>query len=80
VQGCGDERPGPAGFRQGAQVGDVAHAAAGQQLEPGKAGAELAHLRDVGARTGTDAREVEHDRFAEAGVLQPCQRLGRPES
>jgi probable H4MPT-linked C1 transfer pathway protein len=79
VQGGGDERPGRPGFGQGAQVGEVPDAAAGQQLELGKAGTELAHQRDVGPRTGPDAREVEHDHLPHAGVRQPCQRLGRSE-
>jgi (4-(4-[2-(gamma-L-glutamylamino)ethyl]phenoxymethyl)furan-2-yl)methanamine synthase len=79
VQGGCDERPGRPGFGQGAQVGDVAYAAAGQQLEPGEAGAELAHQRDVGARIGPDAREVEHDHLPQAGVPQPRQRLRRSE-
>jgi (4-(4-[2-(gamma-L-glutamylamino)ethyl]phenoxymethyl)furan-2-yl)methanamine synthase len=79
VYGGGDERPGRPGFGQGAQVADVAHTPAGQKLELGKAGAELAHQRDVGTRTGPDAREVEHDHFPHAGVPQPCQRLGRSE-
>ena len=65
---------------QGAQVGDVAHAAAGQQLELGKAGTELAHQRDVGTRAGPDAREVEHDHLPHAGALEPCQRLGGSEA
>ena len=77
VQGGGDERAGRPGFGQGAQVGDVAHAAAGQQLELGKAGAELAHQRDVGARAGSDAREVEHDHLAHAGVA-PAAPAPRP--
>jgi (4-(4-[2-(gamma-L-glutamylamino)ethyl]phenoxymethyl)furan-2-yl)methanamine synthase len=79
VEGGGDERPGRPGFGQGTQVGEVADAAAGQQLELGKAGTEVAHQRDVGPGTGPDAREVEHDHLPHAGVRQPCQRLGRSE-
>ena len=79
MQGGGDERAARAGFGQCAQVGDVADAAAGQQVDLGKAGAELAHQREVGTRTGPDAREVEHDHLPQAGVSQPCQRLGRTE-
>jgi (4-(4-[2-(gamma-L-glutamylamino)ethyl]phenoxymethyl)furan-2-yl)methanamine synthase len=79
VQGGGDERAGRPGFGQRAQVGDVAHAAAGQQLELGKAGTQLPHQRDVGARTGTYACEVEHDHLPHARARQPCQRLGRSE-
>jgi probable H4MPT-linked C1 transfer pathway protein len=79
VQGGGDEGAGRPCLGQGAQVGDVAHAAAGQQLELGKAGAELAHQRDVGARAGPDAREVEHDHLPHAGRFQPRQRLARAE-
>ena len=79
VQGGGDERAGRPGFGQGTQVGEVAHAAAGQQLELGKAGAELAHQRDVGACAGSDAREVEHDHLPHAGLPQQRQRLGRSE-
>jgi hypothetical protein len=37
VQGGGEERAGRPGVGQGAQVGDVSHAAAGQQLQLGKA-------------------------------------------
>jgi hypothetical protein len=79
VQGGCDERPGRTGLGQGAQVGDVAHAAAGQQLELGKAGTELAHQRDIRTRAGPDAREVEHDYLSHAGALEPCQRLGGSE-
>ena len=64
----------------GLDVGDVAHTAAGQQLELGKAGTEFTHHRDIRTRTGPDAREVEHDHLPYAGVPQPCQRLRRSES
>jgi probable H4MPT-linked C1 transfer pathway protein len=57
----------------------VAHATGGQQLELGKAGAELAHQRDVRAGAGSDAREVEHDHLPQPGVRQPRQRLARAE-
>ena len=82
VEGGGHERAGRSGFGEGAQVGDVPHAAAGQQLELGKAGAELAHQRDVGARAGSDAREVEHDhlphaRLRPAAPARPPLRAGR---
>jgi len=50
VQGGGDERPGGPGLGQGAQVGDVADAAAGQQLDLGKAGTEFAHQRNIRTR------------------------------
>jgi probable H4MPT-linked C1 transfer pathway protein len=79
VHGRGDEGAGGSGFGQGGQVSDVAHAAADQQLEVGKAEAELAHQRKVGARARPDAREVEQDHFPNAGALQPPQRLGRTE-
>jgi (4-(4-[2-(gamma-L-glutamylamino)ethyl]phenoxymethyl)furan-2-yl)methanamine synthase len=79
VQGGGEERAGRPGVGQGAQVGDVSHAAAGQQHQLGKAGAELAHERDVGTRLGPYARKVEHDHLAHPGVPHPCQRLGRAE-
>jgi hypothetical protein len=79
VQGCGDERAGRPGVGQGAQVGEVAHAAAGQQLELGKAGAEIAHQGDVGTGPGSDTCEVEHDHLPHARASQPCQRLGRSE-
>jgi probable H4MPT-linked C1 transfer pathway protein len=57
----------------------VTHAAAHEQLELGKADAELAHQRDVGPRAGPDAREVEHDHLAHAGGSQPGQGLRRTE-
>ena len=79
MEGGGDERAGRAGLGQGAQVGEVPHAAAGQQLELGKAGAELAYQCDVGACAGSDAREVEHDHLAHAGLAQQRERLGRSE-
>jgi (4-(4-[2-(gamma-L-glutamylamino)ethyl]phenoxymethyl)furan-2-yl)methanamine synthase len=79
VQGGGEERAGRPGVGQGSQVADVSHAAAGQQLQLGKAGTELAHERDVGTRLGPYAREVEHDHLAHPGVPHPCQRLGRAE-
>jgi hypothetical protein len=68
VEGGGDERAGRPGFGQGAQVGKVPHAAAGQQLDFGKAGAERAYQCDVGACAGSDAREVEHDHLPHAGL------------
>ena len=74
-----DERAGRPGFGEVAQVGRVAHAAAGQQLEVRKAGVELAHQRDVWARFGAHACEVEHDHLVHLVVSQPPQRLGRPE-
>jgi hypothetical protein len=77
VQRGGNERPGSSGLGKGAQVGDVAHPAAGQQLELGKAGAEAAHQREVGTGAGSHAREVEHDDLAYAGLRESCQRLGR---
>ena len=79
MQGGGDEGAGRAGFGQGPQVGGVAHPAAGQQLQPGQAGAELAQQRDVGARPGPYAREVQQDHLPHAGVAQPHRRLGRSE-
>ena len=77
MQGGGHERAGRPGFGQGAQVGDVAHAAAGQQLELGKAGAELAHQGNIRTRAAANAREVEHDHLPHAGARQPAQRLRR---
>jgi probable H4MPT-linked C1 transfer pathway protein len=79
VQGAGDERARRPGFRQGAQIGKVAHAAAGQQLELGKAGAQLAHQCDIGTSLGADAREVENDHLPQAGAAQPRQRVCRSE-
>ena len=72
-----DECARGAGFGQRTQVGEVAHAAAGQQLEVGKAGTELAHQRDVGACARSDAGEIEHDHLPHAGLPQQPQRLGR---
>jgi (4-(4-[2-(gamma-L-glutamylamino)ethyl]phenoxymethyl)furan-2-yl)methanamine synthase len=77
VEGGGDECAGRAGFGQGVQVGEVAHSAARQQLELGKAGAELAYQGDVGACAGSDAREVEHDHLAQAGLPQQRECPGR---
>ena len=71
-----DERARGAGFGQRTQVGEVAHAAAGQQLEVRKAGTELAHQRDVGACARSDAGEVEHDHLPHAGLPKQPQRLG----
>ena len=79
MQGGGHERSARAGLGQGAQVGEVSHAATGQQLELGEAGAELAHQRDVRTRAGPDARDVEHNHLPHAGVAQPRQRLARTE-
>jgi hypothetical protein len=56
MYGCGDESAGRPRFGQVAQVVDVAHAAACQQLQLGKAGVELAHQRDVGTCGRADAR------------------------
>ena len=79
MQGRGDERAGRPGFAQGAQVGEVTDATTGQQLQLGKAGAEVAYQRDVRTRAGPDAREVEHDHLPYSGLPEPCERLGRSE-
>ena len=79
MDGGGHERAGRTGFGQGAQVGDVPHTAAGQQLDLREAGAELAHQRDVGARAGPDAGEVEDDHLPHARLPQQRQRVGRSE-
>ncbi len=79
MYGCGHERAGRSGLGQGTQVGGVADAAAGQQLEFGKAGAELGHQRDVWTGAGSHACEVEHDHLPHAGGRQSCQHLGRAE-
>jgi (4-(4-[2-(gamma-L-glutamylamino)ethyl]phenoxymethyl)furan-2-yl)methanamine synthase len=76
VERGGDQRTGRAGFGQGAEIVEVSHAAPGEQLELGKAGAKLAHQRDVRTRAGPDAGEVEDDHLLRARVLQPRQRLG----
>jgi hypothetical protein len=73
------ERAGRAGFGESGYVARIAHPAAGQQLEVGKARVELAHQRDVGARLGAHACEVEHDHLAYCLVVQPCKRFRRSE-
>jgi (4-(4-[2-(gamma-L-glutamylamino)ethyl]phenoxymethyl)furan-2-yl)methanamine synthase len=79
VDGRGDECSGRPGLGQGVQVGSVTHAAPRQHLAVGKAGGELTNKRDVGARSGSDAGEVEDDHLADAGGTQSRQRLGRSE-
>jgi len=51
VQGGGQERARRPGLVEGAEVGEVAHAAAGQQLEVREARAELADQLELRART-----------------------------
>ncbi len=80
MEGCGHERTGRPGFGQGAQVAEVAHATAGQYLDLGEAGAELAHQRDVGTRLGPHAGEVQHDHLPRARASQPFERLCRTET
>ncbi len=79
MQGGGGERAGRPRFGQGAQVGGITYAAAGQHLQPWKAGAQVSDQRDVGTRVGPDAREVEHDHLPHPGAPQPRQRLRRSE-
>ena len=66
-----DERAGRAGVAECAQVLDVAHAAAGEQLEVGEGGVDLGDEPDVGSLATADAREVEDDDLAQAGAPQP---------
>ena len=60
------------------EVGGVAHAAAGEQLDVREAGVRARRTSvDVRSLAGADAREVEHDRLARAGVREARERLGR---
>ena len=78
VQRGGDERAGRAG---------VARARAGRRRRArrrrraarasGKRGVELGDQRDVRSRAAADAREVEHDRLAQPGAVQPRERVER---
>jgi (4-(4-[2-(gamma-L-glutamylamino)ethyl]phenoxymethyl)furan-2-yl)methanamine synthase len=77
VEGCGDERAGRPGLAQGAEIGDVSHTTAGQQLEHRKARAELADQRDVGACGGSHASEVENDHLAHIRLREERERVGR---
>ena len=77
VQRGRDERAGGAGGVERAQVLDVAHAAAGQQLEVREGGVELGDQRDVRARAAAHARQVEHDRLAQAGAVQAREGVER---
>jgi len=65
-----DERAGRARGADGAQVLDVAHAAAGEQLEVGKRSVDLGNQREVRPRPAAHARDVEHDRLAQVGAVQ----------
>src|SRR3954449_5203110 len=67
-----DERAGRTGVAECAQVLDVAHAAAGEQLEVGKGGVELGDQRDVRARAAAHTGEVEHDHLAQFCTAQAC--------
>ena len=77
VQRGRDERAGGAGGVERPQVVDVAHAAAGQQLEVREGAVELGDQRDVRARAAAHAREVEHDRLAQAGAVQAREGVER---
>ena len=79
MQGSGHERARRPGVGKGAQVGEIAHAAAGQQLEVRKAPAQLAYQLDLRTRAGPDPREIEHDHLTHAGARQARQRLGGTE-
>ena len=76
MQGSSHERACRPAGGESAQVGEVAHAAAGQQLEVRKARAQLAYQFDLRARAGPDPREIEHDHLTYAGARQARQRLG----
>jgi (4-(4-[2-(gamma-L-glutamylamino)ethyl]phenoxymethyl)furan-2-yl)methanamine synthase len=78
VQGRGHKCARRPGLGERAQVGEVAHAAAGKQLELGKARAQLAHQLDLWACAGPDPRQVEHDHLA-YGARQARQCLGGSE-
>ena len=77
MKGGGDEGPGRPGVGQRAEVGGVAHPAAGEQLDLRATGMELSHKRHVRSRAGADAREVEDDRLACAGVGEARKGVGR---
>ena len=62
--------PGRAGVAQRAQVLDVAHAAAGEQLEVAERGVELGDQPDVRPRAAAHPREVEHDHLAQPRAVQ----------
>jgi (4-(4-[2-(gamma-L-glutamylamino)ethyl]phenoxymethyl)furan-2-yl)methanamine synthase len=79
VESCGHERARRAYLGESAQVGHVAHAAACQQLEVGKAHTQLAHQLDLRTLPRPDAREIEHDHLTHAGALEARQRLGGTE-
>ena len=65
-----DERARRAGVAERAQVLDVAHAAAGEQLEVGEGGMDLGDQPDVRARAAAHPRQVEHDRLAQPRAVQ----------
>ena len=69
--------------RERAQVAGVAHAAAGEQLEVWEGGVELGDQPDVRPRAAAHARQVEHDRLAQArrgAGARPRRARGRPAS
>ena len=78
MQGCGHQRSRRAGLCERAQVGVVADAPAGQQLEVGKAHPQLAHQCNLRTRPGPDTRKIEQDYFTH-GARQARQRFGGSE-
>src|SRR4051794_3133326 len=74
VQRCGDKRADRAGVRERAEVRGVADTAAREQVDARHGRAERRDQCDVGALPGADAREVEHDRLARAGVGEAGER------
>ena len=65
-----DERAGRAGVGERAQVADVAHAAAGEQLEVGEGGVDLGDQPDVRSRAAAHPCQVEHDHLAQSRAVQ----------
>jgi (4-(4-[2-(gamma-L-glutamylamino)ethyl]phenoxymethyl)furan-2-yl)methanamine synthase len=72
-----DERARSAGVAECAQVLDVAHAAAREQLEVGKGRVELGDQPDVRAGAAAHSRQVEHDRLAQSCAVQARHRVER---
>ena len=81
MQRGGDERAVTPGIGEPRDVLEPANAAAGQQRHPGRGGAHACNQPQVEARAGADARQIDHDDGAGAGIGgargQQMHRLAR---